>query len=125
MVLPRTPIVLCELAEDMEYEVKRIFEGSPWAQPRVEKFYYSTLSYQKQLNTLTSCLRYKFFPLGLLAKVKTYVEINARSMISFRKLSEIIAFGGELLELMLTFSNDGRGFISMLINDQMSFYPYN
>ena len=42
-------------------------------------------------------------------------------MISFRKLSEIIAFGGELLELMLTFSNDGGGFISMLINDQMSF----
>ena len=45
MVLPKTPIVLCELAEDMEYEVKIIFEGNQLAQPRIEKFNYSTLSY--------------------------------------------------------------------------------
>ena len=35
MVLPRTPIVLCELAEDMEYEVKRKLEGNLSAQPRI------------------------------------------------------------------------------------------
>ena len=35
MVLPRTPIVLCELAEDMEYEVKRKLEGNQSAQPRI------------------------------------------------------------------------------------------
>ena len=38
MVLPRTPIVLCELAEDMEYEVKRKFEGILRTQPRENNF---------------------------------------------------------------------------------------
>ena len=41
MVLPRTPIVLSKLAEDMEYEVKRIFEVNQLTQPRINNFYYS------------------------------------------------------------------------------------
>ena len=111
MVLPRTPIVLCELAEDMEYEVKRKLEGHPKAQPQVELFYYSTLSYQKPLNRLTSCLRYKFFPYRPASRKSKLTLIDMRDLeFPFGSFQKLYHSGEKGVKAMLTFAEEGGGF---------------
>ena len=91
MVLPRMAIVLCGLAEDIEYKVKRKIRGKPIGSTTSNTILLINAILPETITWMTRCSKYKFYPYRPPHRKSKRTLVDMKSIISFLERSGIIA----------------------------------